>query len=885
MLCSLHSVSGQKLYEEYKKIVKKGDTPKLKSQVDSLMVVAKEQEDLFSYREIAHRYAIHLFRLREYPEAIRYTLIEIQNFEEHQVISKKYTNALYAVGRFYYGNLQYKKAIEYYGKVIKIDNQAIRSGQSYAEIGRNYDKMGNVSKALQYFKKGIRIIKKEKQYRSLINQYVNYAIILRKINTRKSIMEGLKSLRIADSLTQFTKVNTRNKLNLVNTIASFYTVKKNFDFKRAKRYYFEALSLAEKAKDSGQISSTYNNLSNLYNLEKKDSAKYFANTGLTYVKVSRVKARLYDNLCEYFLIKKQYIKALESIDKSLKINLSIEHIKDLSQNTLNSSPKKDYTLYCLKKKAEILIKLYKNTGEEKYLTDALKNISLANYLVELLLSATGEEFTQLVWMREASQAYLYGAYGAHLLGNAELAFSYMEKSKAVLLSEGILKNTEFQNLPKHVSDQETQLRKYIYELENKLANQQDKQLQDSLFNAKLNYENYVDSLKVQFPKYFDRKLNVTQVSLIEAQKDLQKDEVLISYIWNEFDDEKEVALGLVTTQTSSLTFEVSGVDSLQSRLTEYKKLISQPFVTQEDQQHYQRVAYQLYQQLIPEETRSSLAGKKLMIIPDGNLQNIPFEAFITSQEENSYLIQETDVSYSYSYSFLKYNEQVKRESNQSFIGYSPINFKELSSLQNSKVEVEDITAEFDGIAKIQDTATKEDFLQNSSQSSIIHLATHADAGKNPWIAFADDKLELHELYTYKNNADLVTLSACNTSLGEIAKGEGVLSLARGFFYSGSKSVVSSLWEVNDKSTALIMTSFYKNLKDGETKSEALNNAKRTYLNTHELSDQSPYYWSSFVLIGDAGHLENDPNYLLYIGIGLLILATIFFFRKKSKNIG
>ena len=191
-----------------------------------------------------------------------------------------------------------------------------------------------------------------------------------------------------------------------------------------------------------------------------------------------------------------------------------------------------------------------------------------------------------------------------------------------------------------------------------------------------------------------------------------------------------------------------------------------------------------------------------------------------------------------------------------------------------------------GSIKLQDSATKEDFLTNSSDSKIIHLATHADVGKNPWIAFADKKLELHELYTYKNNADLVTLSACNTSLGELAKGEGVLSLARGFFYSGSKTVVSSLWEVNDKATAEIMTNFYDNLKQGQTKSQALNNAKRTYLSEHSLSEQSPYYWSSFVLIGDAGILNISSSKNLYIGLIMLVLLLItllLYGRKKAMQ--
>ena len=103
---------------------------------------------------------------------------------------------------------------------------------------------------------------------------------------------------------------------------------------------------------------------------------------------------------------------------------------------------------------------------------------------------------------------------------------------------------------------------------------------------------------------------------------------------------------------------------------------------------------------------------------------------------------------------------------------------------------------------------------------IIHLSTHANANDSisPWIAFKNEKLYLNELYTTKNQAELVVLNACNSSIGQLNNGEGVFSLARGFFYSGANSVISSLWNVNDKSNAEITLSFYQHLKKGKSKS-------------------------------------------------------------------
>ena len=155
----------------------------------------------------------------------------------------------------------------------------------------------------------------------------------------------------------------------------------------------------------------------------------------------------------------------------------------------------------------------------------------------------------------------------------------------------------------------------------------------------------------------------------------------------------------------------------------------------------------------------------------------------------------------------------------------------------------------------------------------------------PWISFSDKKLYLEELYNHNTSSELVVLSACNTSVGEIYKGEGVMSLSRGFFNSGAKSVVSSLWTVDDKATSEIMQSFYNNIKIGQTKSAALHNAKLNYINSHSLSKTSPYYWASFILIGDSGSIEiKNNNVFYYIIIGIIILFSLFFFCRKRKKL-
>jgi CHAT domain-containing protein len=153
---------------------------------------------------------------------------------------------------------------------------------------------------------------------------------------------------------------------------------------------------------------------------------------------------------------------------------------------------------------------------------------------------------------------------------------------------------------------------------------------------------------------------------------------------------------------------------------------------------------------------------------------------------------------------------------------------------------------------------------------MLHFATHGVLGDEiglttqPALVFSQigDKdghgglLQLADILDLKLNADLVVLSACNTGLGRLRRGEGIVGLTRGFLYAGASSVVVSLWKVEDQSTSLLMERFYQRLKQGESKSEALRQAKLDVMRaTIELkaigmrqSLASPFYWAPFILV-------------------------------------
>ena len=127
-------------------------------------------------------------------------------------------------------------------------------------------------------------------------------------------------------------------------------------------------------------------------------------------------------------------------------------------------------------------------------------------------------------------------------------------------------------------------------------------------------------------------------------------------------------------------------------------------------------------------------------------------------------------------------------------------------------------------------------------------------------------------------------SACNTDSGKLVKGEGIMSLSRGFIHAGCPSVVMSLWSVNDGSTSDIMKRFYQNLSKGKSKDSALKQAKLDYLNSSKKAFQHPFYWAAFVQFGDTSELRGNAFFSLKkLAIGGVLLFVVFFFIQKIRK--
>lgn len=296
--------------------------------------------------------------------------------------------------------------------------------------------------------------------------------------------------------------------------------------------------------------------------------------------------------------------------------------------------------------------------------------------------------------------------------------------------------------------------------------------------------------------------------------------------------------------------------------------------------------------------------KKIIIVPDGNLNYLPFETLIReggsdnqnkreNRENSHFLIQDYEISYvpsasslinilerktikkrkkdllvianpkpdypnkfaSFLNNLLKPLSANKKSKNVNFI----FNF---SNLPHADTEAKTIAKFFDKDKKIlllKNEAEERRFKQlNLSDFKIIHFATHGLIDNENWWRSAlillpdrdlleDGFLQPREIYDLKLNSDLVVLSACQTGKGKLEKGEGIMSLAKVFLNTGSKSVICSLWNVNDKSTAQIMKYFYQCIVEGKTKAQALRLAKIKMINSKY---SHPFHWAAFILMGD-----------------------------------
>jgi CHAT domain-containing protein len=287
---------------------------------------------------------------------------------------------------------------------------------------------------------------------------------------------------------------------------------------------------------------------------------------------------------------------------------------------------------------------------------------------------------------------------------------------------------------------------------------------------------------------------------------------------------------------------------------------------------YKEAAERLSTVLVPRDIPPGI--KNLVLLPTGKLSIIPFESLFHKKlrKENSfdsfpYLLKKYSIRYEFAAAMILQKTKYNPGQTPSVFLCAPVSFKQsgLVQLPGTESEVNEISKLFSAKNLRNEVMTRNEADEGSVKAaglksfSYLHFATHGlvdeehpDLSRVYLHASSDDEdgnLYAGEIYNLELNARLVTLSACQTGLGKILKGEGVMGLSRALVYAGSANVMVSFWKVADESTADLMKQFYGELLETSHQdlATALQQAKMKLMRTRDFA--SPYYWAPFVMIG------------------------------------
>jgi len=682
-----------------------------------------------------------------------------------------------------------------------------------------YYKIGDYTNSILFSKKTLPLNKNNSK--ETISSYIKIAKSYKKLKQKKNYYEAINYLNKAKRLSLNTKDSPKYKLHSIyNNLGNNFSEINELEY--SKRYHKLAIDIAIKSDDNEKIQMSYLNLSVLYlngpNTKKEHlilSEKYLLK-GLSYH--DKYNATIYRNLAIIKYIENDFEESLnyhkQSLESNLKITLKdkfeLPKFESITPNNYNQ------TINTFYEKIYTLIKLFETTKEEFYLEEGIKTVDYCNTIFSSILNNVEDEKSQLFWRKKASAFYLTGVTICYNLNLPEKALFYVEKNKSVLLLDYIIENELKKALPKELKSKELKLKRnldYLYTVKIKDSSQKN---QDLYFNEKIAYYKFTDSLKKEFPEYFKINESKENYSIDYIKKQIKPNTAYLSFIWDKNENQFDALYGIVITKKETHLYKINNLKLFDSLVTSYNEFLKKPIIKAAELEKFKTQSLNLFNTLFPNDTIRSILNKNrnLTVLPDSDLQKIPLESLITSNKTNKYLIETHNINYAYSLYYLIKNSNIKRNPKNTFVGFAPVhfNYDDLISLPNTYSEVENIKEKVGGNSFTEDLATKESFLEKSNSSKIIHIATHSNETQNPWIAFKKNKLKLNEIYLYDNQAELVFLNSCNSSLGEINPGEGIYSLARGFLYSGANSVISSLWNVNDKSNAEITSSFYGYLK-------------------------------------------------------------------------
>jgi CHAT domain-containing protein len=424
-------------------------------------------------------------------------------------------------------------------------------------------------------------------------------------------------------------------------------------------------------------------------------------------------------------------------------------------------------------------------------------------------------------------------------------------------------------------------------------------------------------IEQNYSKYYELKYNPKFVTLAEVQDNLAYKEALIEYVLSD-----SLLITYVVDRKGINVFSQEIGPEFASECLEYYMLLNNQNFSGEVRENYRRyvnLGHKFYQILI-EPCLAYTDKRSFTIIPDGAITYIPFEGLITKVTDTEYvnyidlpyMIKDYSIGYSHS-STLLFSERYQTKSPEDkVLAFAPLYVNPLDRIDTAQYrhfdentellfplvgtikEVQSINETVPAKVFINEKATEANFKKNASDYNILHLAMHTimrdDNPLYSLLAFTnleedsieDNRLFAYEIYNMKLNAQMAVLSSCSSGFGEMKKGEGMMSLARGFIYAGCPSIIMTLWQVADKSSSDLMTSFYKYLKRGKSKQEAMRMAKIDYLEKADDLTSNPYFWSGFVVLGDSSPIYQKSGLTYWIIVILAFAGALIYIQFRRS---
>jgi CHAT domain-containing protein len=841
-----------------------------------------------------------------------------------------------AIGLYYYTLGNYDDAIEEYSQIIKFNSTPLTSDSSLLHsscnyLGQSWYNLGSLDKSIQYFELANKYLSKKDEdfnyFNALFYMYEGeYQFSV------DSIQEALASLRKALQLLKKEKdiSHVRNSLksNFI-WIANFYNKIEKYD--SAINYVNRAIELH--VKNDPDFINTYRFLGDiLYNQHKLGSALSYYSKSLNlsnqfYKEGHFTKSTALAGIGNVYRDKKQFEKAecfyKESL-KNLSCEVTIDNGNRISMEFLSNIVLPKEGMKVMLEEAKLYYDWFQYNEHPGYLDSCIAILERAFILNDLcrreLINVETKELKALLQTQitdlgvEVSfKAYELSRNNSYL----KKTFTFMEKSKGNILLDQVyeIRAKEFSGIPETVLKNESKLKGELSVNKDRILRMKssDKGFNDikNQYNEKLReYIALISEMEQKYPRYYKLKYGVSTVQVNEVQKHLpSKHHLMIQYY---IGNNKIYIAGITKNQVVIKATERN--DEFDHNIYTLLNQLGNSDILEEENSislfnDFTSTARYLYIKILSpilEEIKSPV--KELTIIPDGYLCYLPFEILLTREYNLQhidysilpYLIKDYQISYDYSSSLVIENPDLKQKARNSYIGYAPTyndssngstsNLPQfyLSSLMGNQYEIEECKKIWKGISLMGKKATERSFKEFAIKANILHLATHTFLDdENPQkscFAFTNDEqsnedgfLYTYELYNMNILAQLVILSGCETGIGNIKKGEGIISLARAFKFAGCPNIIMSLWKVNDQTTKEIMISFNENLKKGMKKDRALQQAKISYLNGSK--NLHPYFWSSCVLIGNGDPIQYSGKIIHYCLILFCALLLIALFRR------